>query len=124
MSDYHILEVGTNGEMANVVFHIPVPEETSFSGVSLSTALKDQLEAALESGATITSSYPNITPLELSQLQWGTIREASLSIRFNVNWTKAQKRNHIDDMYSHIVTTTQNNLRATLDFWGYSRDVP
>ncbi len=118
MSNYHILTSDDDARSAEIVFHVPVPDENNAVGVNLRSAI------ALDPDANKVSEVPDISQGEKDQLTGGEIVEILYGYRMADGQTAAQAQADIDALYTAGVPKVQNNLRNRYKFWGFSRDVP
>lgn len=123
MSNYHVLVVTEKLTKAQVVFHIPIPEENNTAGVSLRTALyqyqgNDTIVSVIPDHATNFSG-------ENADIQSGAIYEHSKVVVFtNANNTPAQKQGEMDNMYTSLAVSVLETIRKVLKYWGKYRNVP
>lgn len=116
MSNYHILDGGTDGNRYRVVFHIPIPSETNDVAVNLRTALTQFL-------TTTVSQVPHVTGAEQTQLDAGELYEHTWAYATHPGLTLAQKRDELDAKFTTFSTSVLDLIRARLKYWGYNRDV-
>jgi len=123
MSNYHVLTQALNKKTVNVIYHIPIPDINNETGKSYRTALKEWLEHNSESGI-ITSTCPDISSAELTQLQNGELYEIQQSKQFSsLELTNTQKRNELDTTYTVVKTEAQGKLQILLEWWIFSHNV-
>ena len=122
MANFHILKTSDKADVATVVFHIPVPDESNSATptpVNLRTAL-------MEAEPFTTSAKPGLAvsnPTENTDLQNGVLYEIVRSVEFDANATNLAKQTIIDNIFTALSTTVPNVIRARLKFWGTDRDV-
>lgn len=115
MSNYHITNGSSNGNVFTVVFHVPVPNVNNEVGINYRTAMVEY--------GTVTSSVPFISGAEQTQIDNGELVEYHHRFTTNPSETLLQKRDRIDALYSIVIAKVQERWANYLSYWGYSRDV-
>lgn len=123
MSNYHVLLTAEKLTWAQVVFHLPVPDELNNDSTNYRTAVYEW-----QGGGTITSAVPNLETefaSEYADLQTGTILEVVKKVEFSsADLTNLQKRGEIDAKYTDLATNYINDyIKKILKFWGMDRNV-
>ena len=123
MANYHVLAVTPKLTRANVVFHIPIPDENNAAGVSLRLAVyqyqgNDTIVSVVPGHATNFSG-------ENADMQSGAIYEYPRAVVFtSANNTPVQKQGEMDSMYTSLAVSALGTIRKVLKYWGKYRNVP
>ncbi len=115
--DYIILASGVDGlnnvNSANVAFYINIPDSNNFAGVNF------RLIAQRVRGDTSQVSW--LTGALFDSLAIGARLEEIRTVRFDAGLTKAQKRTHIDDVFTNNLPDFLAKWYARHDFYGLER---
>ena len=117
--DYHVMGMRKDGRKAQVVFHIPIPNENNAASMSLQTALSEYID-----GTNFVSKYPGTLGAELIEIQNGSLYEQVEAISFLAADSNAQKQAKIDAKFTSLSVVVVTKIRNILKFWGLDRDVP
>jgi len=118
MSDYHVLAATNDGDNITIAFHIPVPSETNFTGVTLQSALAE--DVAIDK----TSEVPWIDGAEQTSLTNGSLYEHIGSVRTHKDESNARKKTDADNKFNNLVIRIQNEIRQRYWGWRFERNVP
>lgn len=118
MSNYHIKTVRASRTKIEVVFHFAVPNDTTFAGINLRTALTQYRP---NPGSAVPWQQSGT---EFDAIQNGEVYEEVEVRTVAVALTKAQVRDEIDARWTQLNAKVPDKIAALLDFWGYDRDVP
>ncbi len=113
--NYHVKSISSDGRKANVVFHIPIPDEQNSASFSLRTAVSQYKGG--------TSQVPWITGAELTQLGTGELYEHFEMVVFEGGASNLEKQTTIDNRYTTLSTTVLDRIRTVLKFWGKDRNI-
>ena len=121
MSNYHILSGRPDGNQLQVVFHIPIPDVVNAVGTGYREAL-----VMSRGGDSTKSSVP--TSLlgidEQAMLDAGELYEHTWQFDTQPGMSLLNKRDLLDTMFIQFSSMIVTQIRARLEYYGYSRDVP
>lgn len=117
VSNYHILEVNRKQDDARVVFHIDVPADTNFAGMTYRAALVEWL-----GGAPVESAIPGLDTAAHG-LDDGSIYEHVEVVDFPADETNANKQAIIEATYISRQAAILARIQAQLEFWSFNADV-
>lgn len=116
MSDYHILCASKNGNILNVIMHIPIPDAINLVGTNYRIILA-QLQATFE------SAVSSIASEELASLQNGELVEVPYRFCTHPGESLVQKRDRLDVVYDSVVDRVQAEWQQRLSCYGFEREV-
>ena len=120
MADWHIMEVASDGNYVQVVYHLPVPSGTNQAGMTYSQALVYSRDLV---------NFESVLPVALlgsgeeTALQAGTLYEHVETYHGTPSETPAEKQAAIDARWTALSSIVDSRIQIELAYYGYEHDV-